>query len=85
MFNNAKTSTLTALPSVFSSILLIIIGIFSYRGFAELNDTSSKLINNTQLAETFTSVRESFFELRLATLVHNTDAISSQQRTCSCS
>ncbi|MBU1393115.1 MAG: methyl-accepting chemotaxis protein [Gammaproteobacteria bacterium] len=80
MFNNAKTSTLTALPSVFSSILLIIIGIFSYRGFAELNDTSSKLVNNTQLAETFTSVRESFFELRLATLVHNTDAISSQQR-----
>ena len=80
MFNNAKTSTLTALPSVFASILLIIIGISSYRGFAELNDTSSRLVNNTQLAETFTSVRESFFELRLATLVHNSDAISTQQR-----
>ncbi|MGL5486631.1 MAG: methyl-accepting chemotaxis protein, partial [Shewanella sp.] len=80
MFNNAKTSTLTALPSVFASILLIIIGISSYRGFTELNDTNIKLVNNTQLAETFTSVREAFFELRLATLVHKTDAISLQQR-----
>nr|MBP6519630.1 methyl-accepting chemotaxis protein [Shewanella sp.] len=79
MFKNAKTSTLTALPSVFTSILLIIIGISCYRSFNELGETSKSLVDNTQLAETFTTVRESFFELRLATLVHNGKAIADQQ------
>ncbi|MGI2215300.1 methyl-accepting chemotaxis protein, partial [Shewanella oncorhynchi] len=78
MFKNAKTSTLTALPSVFTSILLIIIGISCYRSFNELGETSKSLVDNTQLAETFTTVRESFFELRLATLVHNGKAIADQ-------
>ncbi|MCS6176914.1 methyl-accepting chemotaxis protein [Shewanella baltica] len=80
MFNNAKTSTLTALPSVIASILLIIIGISSYRSFTDLGETSRRLVNNTQLAETFTNIRAEFFEIRLATLVHNEKGITEHQQ-----
>ncbi|GIU02790.1 methyl-accepting chemotaxis protein [Shewanella algidipiscicola] len=80
MFNNAKTSTLTALPSLIASILLIIIGISSYRGFTDLGSTSDRLVNNTQLVETFTSIRSEFFEIRLASLVHNEQGIIKHQQ-----
>lgn len=80
MLNNIKTSTLTALPSVITSILLIIIGISCYSSFVDLGDTSDRLVNNTLLAENFTSVREEFFEVRLATLVHNSNKVIEHKR-----
>ncbi|MGI2852682.1 methyl-accepting chemotaxis protein [Shewanella algae] len=79
MINNTRTSVLSMLPSLLSSVLLIVIGIFAYRAFFQLNDVSERLVNNNNLSETFAGVREEFYQLRLASLVHNTEGVRSHQ------
>ncbi|MBZ4679437.1 MULTISPECIES: methyl-accepting chemotaxis protein [Shewanella] len=79
MINNTRTSMLSMLPSLLSSVLLIVIGIFAYRAFFQLNDVSERLVNNNNLTETFAGIREEFYQLRLASLVHNTQGVRMHQ------
>lgn len=79
MIQHTKTSILTALPTAITSLLLIVIGLFSYSTFLDLEDGNRRLVNNTQLAEGFTDVREAFFLLRLATATHNAAEVSNSQ------
>ncbi|BDM62603.1 hypothetical protein NFHSH190041_00550 [Shewanella sp. NFH-SH190041] len=75
MIKNIKTSILTAFPSVFASLLMIVIGVYTFAAFSQLDDTNHRLVRNSELSSTLTHIREQFFQVRLSTLVHDNAAV----------
>ncbi|BDM62981.1 hypothetical protein NFHSH190041_04330 [Shewanella sp. NFH-SH190041] len=76
MIKNIKTSFLAVFPSLVSSLLMVLIAVYTFTSFKQLYANNQRLVNNTALSQVFTDMRQEFFQLRLASISDNPQEVN---------